>query len=142
MVQARSHRQSADETHVVAAEIGLELSGQDLERRALPDAVRPDEAEDLAGPRGGQAVELERVGGVAVRDLGLEVRREVDDGDGLERASARTLSDGRTRCGGGGALSDADAAADAQELGDERDLVRRLHLYTQLAWTRTVSPAR
>lgn len=33
-----------------------------------------------------QSVELEAVGGVSVRDLALEVRRQVDDGNSAERA--------------------------------------------------------
>jgi hypothetical protein len=49
-------------------------------------------------------VQLEAVGGVAVRDLGLEVGGQVDDADGVE-----------------GAFFGADAAADAEAFGDEGD---------------------
>lgn len=60
---------------------------------------------DFAGARGGQAVELERVGPVAVCRVLGEIARQVDDGNGVKRA-----------------LLHADAAADAQRLGDEGNL--------------------
>lgn len=80
-------KEKEQRTHVVSPEVGLELPSEDLERRALPNSIRTDEPEDLAGARRREPVELEGVRGVAVRDLGLEVRREVDDGDRVEGAS-------------------------------------------------------
>jgi hypothetical protein len=47
-------------------------------------------------------VELEAVGAIAVGDLALQVRGQVDDGDGVE-----------------GALLGADTATNAERLGDE-----------------------
>jgi len=61
-------------------------------------------------------MELEGIGGVSMGDGGFEIRREIDDRDGLERA-----------------FFDADAAPDAKKLGDERDLVCGLHLDTEFA---------
>lgn len=76
-------------TDVVSSQVRLELSGEDLERRRLSDTVRSYETEHLTRPRGGQTMELERVGGVSVGDLGLEVGGKVDDSDGLKRAPGR-----------------------------------------------------
>jgi hypothetical protein len=79
-------------TDVVLSEVRLELAGEDLEGGRLSDTVRADETEDLTGSRRRQTMKLERVGGVTVGDLGLEVGRQVDDGDGLERASEPTAA--------------------------------------------------
>ena len=44
-------------------------------------------------------MELERIGGVSMGDGGFEVRRKIDDRDGLERASENTMvqRENRTR---------------------------------------------
>ncbi|KAI3494682.1 hypothetical protein L1887_40498 [Cichorium endivia] len=101
---------------VVAAEVGLLLARKDLERGRLADTVGADETEHLTGTRGGETVELERVGAVSVRGLVLEVGGQLDNVDGLE-----------------GALFGADTTADAERFGDEGDLARRRHLDTQTA---------
>jgi hypothetical protein len=67
-------------------QVGLELARQDLERRALADAVDPDEPQHLPWPRHGQPVQLEAVGPVPVRRLLGKVARKTDDLDRLERA--------------------------------------------------------
>jgi hypothetical protein len=82
------------DTNVVPPEVGLELTSEDLERRRLADTVRTHETEDLPGPRCRQPVELERVGGVAMRHLRVEVRGQVDDRDRLERAPVREWGSG------------------------------------------------
>ena len=97
-------------------EVGLQLAAENLEGRALPDTVGTHQAEHVAGPRGGQTVELEAVGGVSVGDLGLEVGGQVDDGDGIKRA-----------------LLGADTAADTQGLGDVGDARLGRDLDAQLA---------
>ena len=73
-------------THIVAAEVRLQLACEDLERGALANTVRPDEPEHLARARRRQTVELERVSGVPMGDFGVEVRGQVDDSDGFEWA--------------------------------------------------------
>jgi hypothetical protein len=87
---------------VEATQIGLQLAAKNLESRALADAVGADETEDVSGAGHRQAVELEAIGRVAVGDLAFEVGGQVDDGNGVEWAFLR-----------------ADAAADAERLGDE-----------------------
>jgi hypothetical protein len=101
---------------VVAAQVGLQLAAEDLERGALADTVGADESQHLARAGHGQAVQLEAVGRVAVGDLRLEVGGQVDDVDGVE-----------------GAFLGADAAADAEALRDEGDLGRVVDLDAQLA---------
>jgi len=81
-------------------------------------------------------MELEGIGGVSMGDGGFEIRREIDDRDGLERASEipRFRCEKHTRVFvESHALFDADAAPDAKKLGDERDLVCGLHLDTEFA---------
>jgi hypothetical protein len=66
---------------VIATQIRLLLSRQDLERRRLSDTVRADETEDLTRTRRGETVQLEGVCGVTMGDLGFEVGRQVDNVD-------------------------------------------------------------
>jgi hypothetical protein len=61
-------------------------------------------------------VEFEAVGGIAMSDVRLEIRRKVDDVDGVERA-----------------LFHAYAASYAKSLRDERDLGLGCDLYAELA---------
>lgn len=84
---ARARAEAVGSTDIVATEVGLQLAREYLERGALTNTVRPDEPEHLAWTWGRESVELERVGCVAMGDLRVEVRRQVDDGDGLEWAS-------------------------------------------------------
>ena len=86
-------------------QVRLQLPSQHLQRRRLPDPVGPDQPQHLPRPRHGQTVQLEGIRSVPVRALALEVLRQVDDHDGVE-----------------GALLDADAAADAELLGDPGEL--------------------
>ena len=87
---------------IVSAQVWLELATQDLEGGTLADTVRSDETEDLARAGHGKPVELEGIGAITMGDLVLEVRGQVDDGDGVE-----------------GALLGADTATDAEGFGDE-----------------------
>ena len=96
--------------------VRLQLASQDLQCGTLSDTVGTNQTQDLTGSRHGQTVELEAVGGVAVGDLALEVRGQVDDLDGVE-----------------GALLGADTASDTQTLTDEGDLAGGVDLDTQLA---------
>lgn len=61
-------------------------------------------------------MELEAVGRVTVGDLGLEIGRQVDDVDGVERA-----------------LLGADTASDTKALRDEGNLGIRRNLDAELA---------
>lgn len=101
---------------VELSEVGLQLAAEDLEGGTLADTVGAHETEDVAGARGGETMELEAVGRVAVGDLGLEVGGQVDDGDGIK-----------------GALLGADTAPNAQLLRDEGDFRRVGDLDAQLA---------
>jgi hypothetical protein len=101
---------------VVAPQVGLELAAENLERGTLADTVGSDQSQDLARTGHRQPVELEAVGRVAVRDLGLEVRGQIDDVDGVEGAFLR-----------------ADTTTDTQALRDEGDLGGRVDFDAQLA---------
>lgn len=67
----------------------------------------------MVAPVHSQSVKLEAVGGVSVSDLALEVRRQIDDGDGAERALLR-----------------ADTTPNAEGLGDEGKSGFRSHFDT------------
>lgn len=101
---------------VVFAQVGLELATEDLERSALANTVCSHETEHVARAGHGQAMELEAVRRVAVGNLALEVRGQVDDGDSPERA-----------------LLGADAASYAETLGDEGESRLGGDLYAELA---------
>jgi hypothetical protein len=87
---------------VVATQVGLELSAENLQRGTFTNTVGSDKTENLARSGHRQTVELEAVGAITVGDLALEVGGQVDDGDGVE-----------------GALLGADTATNTQRLGDE-----------------------
>jgi hypothetical protein len=90
---------------VVAAQVWLELATQNLQRRALANTVCTNQTQDLARTGQRQPVQLEAIRRVSMADLGLEVRGQVDDVDGVEGAFLR-----------------ADTASDTEALGDEGDL--------------------
>lgn len=71
---------------VVATQVGLELSTENLQRGTLSDTVGSNKTQNVARTGHGKTVKLEAVGGVAVGDLALKVRGQVDDGDGAEGA--------------------------------------------------------
>lgn len=71
---------------IILAEVGLHLSGEDLEGGTLADAVGTDEAEDLNGAGHGKPMELEGVGAISVSGVALQILGKVDDGNGLEGA--------------------------------------------------------
>lgn len=62
-------------------------------------------------------MELERIGAISVGQFSPKILGQVDDGDGLE-----------------GAFLNADAAANAEGLGNKRYLTRGFHLYAQLPY--------
>lgn len=97
---------------VEPAQVGLELAAQNLEGRALADTVGSHETQDVAGPGHGKTVKLEAVGGIAMGDLTLEVRWQVDNGDGAKGATLR-----------------ADTTTDAKLFGNEGDARLGGHLY-------------
>ena len=101
---------------VEATQVRLELSAQNLQRRTLSDTVCTDQTQHLARTGHRQPVQLETVGRVSMGDLGLEVRGQVDDVDGVK-----------------GAFLGTDTASDTQSLGDEGDLGRRVYFDAQLA---------
>lgn len=86
----------------VAAQVGLELSGQDLQGSALSDTVGSDQTQNLTGSGHRQTMQLEAVGAISVGDLALEVGGQIDDGNGVE-----------------GALLGANTTTDAEGLGNE-----------------------
>lgn len=100
---------------VVAAQVGLELAAQNLQRSTLADTVGADETEHLTGTGHGKTVKLEAVGGVTVGDLGFQVGGQVDNVNGTERALLWT-----------------DTTTNAQLLGDEGDLRLGGHFDTHL----------
>lgn len=100
---------------VVAAQVGLKLSTQNLQRSTLSDTVGSDETKNLTGTGHGQTVKLEAVGGVTVGDLGFQIGGQVDDVNGTERALLR-----------------ANTTTNAQLLGDEGDLGLGSHFNTHL----------
>lgn len=83
------------------AQVGLELSRENLESGALADTVGADESEDLSRTRQGKPVQLERVGAVPVGSLLFEIFGQIDD---LHRLK--------------GAFFHADTATDAKLLGN------------------------
>lgn len=99
---------------VETAQVWLQLSGENFERSGLSDTVGSNEAKDLARSWHRQTVKLERVGGVSVGDLRLEVGWQVDNVDGAEWA-----------------LLWADTASNAEGLGDEGDLGGWINLDTE-----------
>lgn len=74
---------------VVAAEVRLQLSAQNLQGSTLSGTVTTNKTEDLTGSGHGKSVELEAVGRVAVSNLRLEVGGQVDNVDGIEGAFLR-----------------------------------------------------
>jgi len=68
------------------AEILKYFRGRALESSALADTVGADETKDLTGTGSGRRG-AERVGGIAMVTWRIKICREVDDGNGLERAS-------------------------------------------------------
>lgn len=79
-------------------------------------------------------MKLKRICGVSMCYLGVEVRGEVDDGNGFEWASWMRMGIMQDKeIEGEDALFNAYTASDAEKLGDEGDLVRRFHLNAQLS---------
>eukprot|EP00964_Phaeocystis_antarctica_P102739 scaffold68058_cov49-Phaeocystis_antarctica.AAC.3 len=76
---------------VHAAEVGLELTGEDAQRGRLTDAVRPDQPEHLPRPWRRHPVQLERVGSVAVGDGRRQLVRQVDDTHGATGTAPRLV---------------------------------------------------
>ena len=77
---------SPDRSKPVPRPFPAHLAREDLQRRALPDTVRPYETQHLTRSRGRQSMQLERVGRVSMGHLRVEVGRQVEDLDGIEWA--------------------------------------------------------
>jgi hypothetical protein len=101
---------------VIAAKIGLQLSAENLQCGALANTIGTNESQHLARTGHGQPVQLEAVRRVSMGDLGLEVRGQIDDVNGVKWA-----------------LLGADTASYTQALGNKGDLGGGLHLNAQLA---------
>lgn len=121
----------ADYAYIVSAQIGLEFSSKDFERCALPDTISSDKAEDLPRSGSGKPMKLESIGSISVGDLGLEIGGKIDDGNSFKGTSCtnpfkQTRADPTMDL-----LLYTDTTTDTQELGYERDFVRRLHFNTK-----------
>ena len=94
-------RRGEDEkrTHIVSPQIRLELSRENLQRRTLSDTVRSNQSEHLSRSWRRQSMEFERVGGITMRHLSVEVGGEVDDVDSFK---------GTSRCDGGESAKSAE----------------------------------
>jgi hypothetical protein len=117
---------------VIPSKVGLQLAREDFECGALANTVGSNKTEHLTRSWCRETVKLEGVGGVAMRDFGVQVGRKVDDGDGVERAPFGDRLGREEPKVQNSALLDTDTAADAKELGDECDLVGGLDFNTQL----------
>ena len=89
---------------VIPAQVGLQLSTENLQSSTLSDTVGTDETQHLARTGHRQTVELKTVGRVPMRHLCLEIGGQVDNVDGTE-----------------GAFFRADTATNTQLLRDKRD---------------------
>ena len=70
---------------VVSSQVGLELSCQDLQCRRLSDTVGSYQTQDLTRSRSGKTMQLERVGGITMGDLRVQVGRQVENLDSVKR---------------------------------------------------------
>lgn len=65
----------------ISTKIGLQLSTKDLQCGALSATICSNQSQYLSGTRHRKTVQFEAVGRIAVSDLGLEVRGQIDDID-------------------------------------------------------------
>jgi hypothetical protein len=98
------------------AQVGLQLATENLQSGTLADTVGSNQSKHHSGTGHGQSVELEAVGRVSMGDLALEVRGQVDDGNGAERT-----------------FLGANTASNAETLRDEGQTGLRCHFDTELA---------
>jgi hypothetical protein len=79
----------------VSAQVGLELSTQNLEGSTLSNTVGTDKSKHLTGSGHGETMQLEAVGAISVGDLALKVGGQVDNVDRIKRAAlwANTTTD-------------------------------------------------
>jgi hypothetical protein len=54
--------------HIITAKVRLKLSSENFEGGTFSNTVSPYKTEDLTRPRGGETMELERIGGVSMGD--------------------------------------------------------------------------
>jgi hypothetical protein len=57
--------------HIITTKVRLEFSSKDFEGGTFPNTVSPYKTEDLTWSRGGETMELERIGGVSMGDRGF-----------------------------------------------------------------------
>lgn len=103
---------------VVSAQVGLELSTQNLEGSTLSDTVGTDKSENLTGAGHGKTMQLEAVRAISVGNLALEVGGQVDNIDRIKRAALW-----------------ANTTTDTEGLGDEGQLGVGLDFNTELSAT-------
>ena len=72
---------------VITTEVRLELSSKNLQSGTLSDTVRANESKYLTGTGSWETMEFERVRGVSMSDLGVQVGRQINDSNSFERAS-------------------------------------------------------
>ena len=78
-------------TNIIAAEIGLELPGENFESSTLANTVGADKTKNLARSWCWQTMELECIRGVTMRNFRLKIGGEINDSDGFEWASEPTM---------------------------------------------------
>ena len=79
--------------YVVSSKIRFELSGQNLQRRALSDTVSSHKTKHLTRSWGRESMQFERIGGITMGDLRLQVCRQVDDRNSFERTPAAGINE-------------------------------------------------
>ena len=89
---------------VVAAKVRFELAAENLQGSTLANTVGTDQTQDAARAGHGKTMKLETVGCIAVGNHALKVGRQIDNGNGAERAPLR-----------------ADTTTNAELLRDEGD---------------------
>ena len=71
-------------SYTVSSQVWFLFPSKDFECSGLANTISSYQSQDLSRARGGQPVELKRVGTVAVGGVLLQIARQVDNGDGLK----------------------------------------------------------
>ena len=64
-------RRKTVRAHIITAKVRFEFSSKDFEGGAFSNTVGPYKTKDLTWSRGGETMELERIGGVSMGDCGF-----------------------------------------------------------------------
>jgi hypothetical protein len=102
----------------VSAQVGLELSTQNLEGSTLSNTVGTDKSKNLTGSGHGKTMQLEAVGAISVGNLALKIGGQVDNVDRIKRAALW-----------------ANTTTDTERLGDKGQLGVGLDFDTELSAT-------